>query len=512
MRAFKEDIGVLKNMLLYPLYRVPVALFLLCLSILSGCATNPATKKIEFMTVSEATEFKIGQGVDKQVREEMGVYLELPELRSAVKETGESIGRQSDRPDLIYRIEIIDSPDFNAFAVPGGFVYVNRGLLERMNSTDELASVLGHEIAHVSARHSAAQISKVQLLNIGLLSVAVATQGAVQDYGELINLGSVLAFSKFSRDDEREADHFGTKYAVRAGYNPKASIDTMKQIRKLHDKEPSSMETWFMSHPPTSERITNLTHEIDEIRKSQPEVLERSIKRNEFIALLDGLATGKWNGSELIKGNHYYNKEYLLSIAIPEGWLSQINSKQYASVFMHPKKSYIVYLNIEPLQNRMDSAKYFRNFEDRLKRLGLKKIKDIETGKRLPHGALASVFNGHERKMGDITVEAIAFTKDTNGFSMMCVCKNTDFNDFQSLAETMARSFKFISREEASKIEPARMKIHEIKKGDTWESIAEKYFGTSSGMAKLADYNGYEGSSHLAAGDLLKIPPTLHIR
>ena len=179
---------------------------------------------------------------------------------------------------------------------------------------------------------------------------------------------------------------------------------------------------------------------------------------------------------------------------------------------MHPKKSYIVYLNIEPLQNRMGSAKYFRNFEDRLKRLGLKKIKDIETKKKIPHGALASVFSGHERKMGAITVEAIAFTKDKNGFSMMCVCKNTDFNDFQSLAETMARSFKFISQEEASKIEPARMKIHEIKKGDIWESISEKYFGTSSGMAKLADYNGYEGSSHLTAGDLLKIPPTLHIR
>lgn len=88
LRAFKEDIGVLKNMFPYPLYSVPVALFLLCLSIFSGCATNPATKKIEFMTVSEAKEFKIGQGVDKQVREEMGGYLELPELRSAVKETG----------------------------------------------------------------------------------------------------------------------------------------------------------------------------------------------------------------------------------------------------------------------------------------------------------------------------------------------------------------------------------------------------------------------------------------
>ena len=184
---------------------------LVCFLILCGCAMNPAKKEREFMIVSEEKEFKIGQGVDKQVREDMGVYLELPELRSLVKEVGETIGRKSDRPDLIYRIEIIDSPDFNAFALPGGFIYVHRGLLERMNSVDDLASVLGHEIAHVAARHSAAQISKNQLMNIGLIGLSVATKGAVQDYGQLINIGAALAFNKFSRDDEREADYFGTK-------------------------------------------------------------------------------------------------------------------------------------------------------------------------------------------------------------------------------------------------------------------------------------------------------------
>lgn len=512
IEPFREKFRVLKIMCLFPLNRIPVVLLVLYMSILFGCAVNPATKKKEFMLVSESKEFKIGQGVDKQVREEMGFYLELPKLRSAVKEMGESIGRQSDRPDLIYRIEIVDSPDFNAFAVPGGFVYVNRGLLERINSSDELASVLGHEIAHVSARHSAAQISKVQLLNIGLLGIAVGTKGAVQDYGELINLGSVLAFSKFTRDDEREADHFGTAYAVRAGYNPKASIDTMKQIQKLHAKEPSTLETWFMSHPPTSERIENLTHEIDALRKSQPEVLERTIKRNEFIRSLDGLAIGKWNGSELVKGDNYYNKEYCLKIAIPDGWLTQINSKQYASVFMHPQKAYIVYLSIEPLRDRMDSPTYFRDFEDRLIRIGFKKIDNIETEKELPNNALASVFKGYERKMGPIFAEAIAFTKGTNGFSMTCVCKQNDFEDFQRLAEAMAKSFQFISQEKASKIEPARMKIHEIKPGDTWNSIAKKYFKSSKGIDKLADYNGYDKSHNLIVGDLLKIPPTLHIR
>ncbi|MFC1841224.1 M48 family metalloprotease [Thermodesulfobacteriota bacterium] len=212
------------------------------LLLMQACATNPATNRMELMLVSENKEFDIGKGVDKQVREEMGVYLEKPELRNLIKEIAENIGEKSHRPDLIYRAEIVDTPDFNAFAVPGGFVYVHRGLLERMNSTDELASVMGHEIAHVAARHSASQISKMQLSKIGLLIATVATGGELQNYGDLINIGSVLAFSKFSRDDEREADHFGIRYMTDAGYHPGASISVMKTIQGLHEEEPGALE------------------------------------------------------------------------------------------------------------------------------------------------------------------------------------------------------------------------------------------------------------------------------
>ncbi|MBW1851305.1 MAG: M48 family metalloprotease [Deltaproteobacteria bacterium] len=479
---------------------------------LSGCATNPATKQTQFMMVSEAQEFDMGQKVDKQVREEMGVYVEQPELRSSVKKMGEAIGRQSDRPGLIYRIEIIDTPDFNAFAVPGGFVYVHRGLLERMNSSDELASVLGHEIAHVAARHSAAQISKAQLLNIGLLGLAVATHGEIQDYGQLINLGSALAFNKFSRDAEREADHFGTKYMVQAGYNPKASIDMMKQLQQLHEKEPTLLETWFMTHPPTAERIANLSHEIDELRLSQPEVLDRPIKRNEFIALLDGLAVGEWNGIELIKGDHYYNKAYLLSLSIPEGWVSYINNKHYTAVFVRPQKKFLAYLNIEPLKAHMNTADYFNDFENRLKKKGLKKIKDFKISRKFHHGALAGVFTGYDSNRGAIMAEGIAFVKGTYGFSLIGFCKKENFKDFQPIAESMAESIKFMSQKQASGIKPARLRVHKVKRGETWATITKKYFGSHEDMGKLAEYNGFEISKNLTADTLLKIPPSLRIR
>ena len=253
---------------------------LLCLFIFNGCALNPATGQHEFMMVSEGQEFEIGKKLDKQVREEMGVYLELPQLRSLVKETGETLGRKSDRPGLVYRVEVIDSPDFNAFAVPGGFVYVNRGLLEKMNSLDELAFVMGHEIAHVAARHSASQMSKAQLMNLGLIGLTAGTGGAAQDYGQLINMGAALAFNKFSRDDEREADHFGLNYMIRAGYNPKAALSSIEQMQRLETRAPTSMEAWFQTHPPTSERLENIHKEIDALPAGQRSALERPVKRS----------------------------------------------------------------------------------------------------------------------------------------------------------------------------------------------------------------------------------------
>jgi len=476
---------------------------LLCSSLMvSSCAVNPATKERQFMIVSEDQEFAMGLKVDKQVREEMGVYLELPELRSFVKSVGETLGRNSDRPNIIYRIEIVDSPDFNAFALPGGFVYANRGLLERMNSTDELASVLGHEIAHVAARHSAAQISKAQLMNIGLIGVAIATDGAINDYGQLIQLGGALVFNKFSRDAEREADHFGTEYMVRAGYNPEASIDVMEQIQRLRTREPSQFEAWFMTHPPVAERLDNLHSE-------QPGALDRPIKRNGYVRLLDGLAVGEWNGNEIVSGDRYYNKEYLLSFEIPEGWRVRINSDRFTALFAHPKKEFDSFFNIEPLPVQKTTQEYFQDFEQKMKQFGLRKEKEVPTHQAFRHGALGGIYSGHEQTRGPTMAEGIAFVRGTTGYSFIGSSKREDFEAFQPHLESMIESLRFISQKEALELEPPRMRIHEVEAGETWAGVTEKYFPDSQGKEKLAEYNGLETSQELSPGFLLKIPPSL---
>jgi len=477
----------------------------------NGCAVNPVTGRTQLMTVSEEREFRIGQQVDKQVREEMGIYLELPELRSLVKEVGQNLARHTARAkNLTYRFEIVDSPDFNAFALPGGFIYVHRGLLERINTIDELASVLGHEITHVDARHSAAQISKVELLNIGLLAANVATQGAISQFGDLVNIGAVLALNKFSRDAEREADHYGTIYMTKAGYNPKSSFEVMQQIQKIQLREPTTVESWFMTHPPTSERLANLNEEIKLIQQNQPEALKRPIQRNQYIRRLEGLAVGEWNGQELIRGDYYYNKEFLVKIKLPEGWQGQITNKQYTAVFGQPKKDFYVYFDIEPLRFPVTSEEYFREFESKLKKRGLQK--EGITSPRLKHNALMGTYRGSSSQLGAVKAIAITFTQEANGYSLVGICKSADFSTFRPLVESMSESLTFISSQEALQLQPGRLKIHEVKTGETWDSIAEKYFGNPQEKNKLAEYNGLEVKENPSAGVLLKIPPTLHFQ
>jgi predicted Zn-dependent protease len=484
---------------------VKIILILFALFLLQACAINPVTKKRELMLVSEESEFGIGQGVDKQVREEMGIYSEKPELTRLLKEVVNDIGKKSHRPDLTYRAEIVNTPDFNAFAVPGGFVYVHRGLLERINSVDELASVMAHEIAHVSARHSASQMTKQQLYNMGVLGASIATGGEIEKFGDLMNIGSVLTFSKFSRDDEREADKLGIHYLVDAGFNPNGAVNSMKTIQRISDHDPDSLETWFMTHPPTKERVKALTQELNTLAFKNPEILKRKIKRNELIQLLDGMAVGEYNGIEFVKGDRYYNKEYPLSITVPSGWQVNINHTDYTAIFADPvNKSYTIF-NIEPFKKKISSSEYSNKIVAALEKKGFKKNAAGIGSKNIKYGTLLTGFKGTGED-SPAYLNLAAFVKNNLGYSFLEVSEKSSTGDNLT---GMINGLQFLSQAEIAKIEPDRMKIHMVKKGETWDSIMSRYYGKSADKSKFAEYNGLTIDQMPSPGILLKIPPTV---
>ena len=231
--------------------------FLLCaLLFLAGCATsyNVATQRQETLLIETEREIRMGESLSKRVEEEYKLIRD-PELLARLDRVGSRIAAAADRKDLLYHFSIIDDKEPNAFALPGGPIYVTSGLMELVSSDDELASVLGHEAGHIAAKHVAKRIQGA--IGLDLLQVLAAVGASKSDtttrQGMDLALASILV--AYSQADELEADRLGVKYTKRAGYKPLAAISFLERLRDYTFKQPSRQFSYFRTHPYFSDRI-----------------------------------------------------------------------------------------------------------------------------------------------------------------------------------------------------------------------------------------------------------------
>lgn len=233
----------------------------------TGCATNPVTGKNELSLISESQEVQIGEAnYGPTIQTEGGPYATMPELTAYVNEVGQKLVAVSDRPDLPYEFEVLNNPVPNAWALPGGKIAINRGLLAVLESEAELAAVLGHEIVHAAARHSAQRMER-QTLGNAITTAAVIGIGAAMGDDRNRDLvmgaahtsavfGSQLIYSKYSRDAESEADYYGMHYLSKAGYDPRAAVSLQEKFVELSQgNNPGWLDGLFLSHPPSPQRV-----------------------------------------------------------------------------------------------------------------------------------------------------------------------------------------------------------------------------------------------------------------
>ena len=230
------------------------------LALLAGCAVNPVTGKNELSLVSEQQELVIGAQQYAPARQSQGGDYEVDrELTAYVSQVGNRLAAVSDRK-LPYEFKVLNSSVPNAWALPGGKISINRGLLTELQNEAELAAVLGHEIVHAAARHGAQSMSTGMLLQAGAMGVALASQGT--EYANLAQmgagLGAQLITQRYGRDAERESDFYGMQYMVRAGYDPQAAVSLQRTFVKLAEgKQQDWLTGLFASHPPSQERVQN---------------------------------------------------------------------------------------------------------------------------------------------------------------------------------------------------------------------------------------------------------------
>ena len=218
--------------------------------------------------ISQQQEVQMGQEYAQQINAQLPIVQD-PELNRYINVLGDSISRLTSRRDLDWHFFIVDSKEVNAFAVPGGFVYVNRGLIERADKMDEVAGVLGHEIGHVVRRHTVKQMEKEQGANVGITLACVLTGVCnSQVAGAAIQLGGGAIFARFSRQDEAEADQEGFNNVVRAGISPEGMVSMFRKLLEERKTRPAGVEAWFLTHPLEEDRITAVQARINQIPPS----------------------------------------------------------------------------------------------------------------------------------------------------------------------------------------------------------------------------------------------------
>lgn len=207
-------------------------------------------------SVSQEQEVQMGAQYAQQINQQLPLVRD-PEVNRYINVLGDSLARVTSRADLEWRFFIVDSPEVNAFAVPGGFIYMNRGLIERAQNMSEVAGVLGHEIGHVTRRHSIKQMEQQQKAGIGVNLLCVLTPSVCQSQvaGAAINLGAGAVFARFSRQDETEADQEGVRYTTRAGIDPRGIPQMFRILLNEREQRPGGVAAWFATHPLEENRI-----------------------------------------------------------------------------------------------------------------------------------------------------------------------------------------------------------------------------------------------------------------
>jgi len=288
------------------------------LLVLGSCARNPATGKMELNMVSEQQEIALGQQTKEETMRTIGDY-NNPQAQGLVQKIGKNIAAHSERPNLPWEFHLIDDDQVNAFAAPGGFIFITRGIMAHMNSEAELASVIGHECGHVTARHTARQMTNQQLAQLGLAAGMILSP-TVRQLGGQLSQGMQVLFLKFSRDDESQADALGFRYMAKENYDVRAATDMFHTLARVSGAPNQRLPEWESTHPEPENRMANAQHRVDSLVKSGHPIGTLGDDHEAYLQLLDGMRYGPDPQAGYFKGNAFYHPGLKFQFTFPQGW------------------------------------------------------------------------------------------------------------------------------------------------------------------------------------------------
>ena len=470
-----------------------IILIIFALSFLTNCAVNPVTGKQDFVVISENQEIQMGREYNAQILRQNPVYQDQ-ELQDYVQAIGESLAAKSHRPNLIYRFTILDSPDINAFALPGGYIYINRGLMSYLSSEEELAAVLGHEIGHVTARHSVRQYSQSQLL--GILSTAIEIN-AGSTAGNVANVASGALLSGYGRDMELEADDLGAQYIYQDGYSPQGMYEVLsvlkdqeiysKQLAERRGQEPRSYHGVFASHPSNDKRLQEVLSNVsNSFQKGNQK------ENDTYLQKIEGMVFGDSEQSGIRRGNEFYHGPLNFYISSPETW--EIINTPNQLIFSSPYGQAVLQMTLEDLNFKETPKDYLRRFVSNTFEEEELKINSLD-------GYTAII-----KRSGRLSRIAVIFKGDkVYRFIGSLEDRESDINQYDSRFLRIINSFRKLTKEEQDFSKPLRIRTYLVKNGDSYESLAKDSSININAEDQLRLLNGDYPDKKLNIGRIIKI-------
>jgi predicted Zn-dependent protease len=448
----------------------------------------------QFNVLSEAEELAIGQQSDAEIRREMGIY-QNNELQRYVTDIGMKMARQSHRPNLPWSFTVVDVPAINAFAVPGGYVYITRGILPYLDDESELAGVIGHEIGHITARHAAAAISRQAAGGIGLaiLSIFVPQAAPFQD---LSSLGLGVLFLKYGRDQELQSDRLGMEYASTNGWDPTGVPRFLNTLARVSQTSERGVPNWLSTHPEPGSRVKD----AEPVAAKFISDGARDKNRDQFQRAIDGIVVGDNPQDGIVRGNVFLHPMLRIGLQFPDGW--EVVNTAETVMAREPGTQHFMLLQqvaqprgtgIEQVAyNAMRSARYT----------------EVSGGERTRIGgqeAYTAVYRGNLNGVGRVLMRAAHIGMGRQVYVVAGFAPEKEFELVDRDFQPAVRSFRELSQSEASQIRPNKLAFYTTRPGDSWQSIAQRAGKGMTSASTLAIMNNHEVYDQPQPGERIKI-------
>jgi predicted Zn-dependent protease len=460
------------------------------LILLATCARNPVTGRNELSLVSESQEIEMGKQATAQVQQTIGYYND-PAIQSYVDGIGKTLAAKTERPNLPWEFHVVDDPAVNAFAIPGGFIFITRGLMTAVTNEAELATVIGHETGHVAARHSVQDISKQQVAQLGL-GIGSILSPTVAKYGAIASQGLGLLFLKYSRQHEAQADELGFKYALADGYDVRQMANVFQTLERVSQMSGGGkLPQWLQTHPDPENRIKATEARL---AKLPPGALNgKKVDRDAYLQRTQGMVYGNNPRQGYFKGSTFYHPDLKFQIDFPQGWKTQNGVD--AVVAVSPNQDAAVQLSLAPNMSPTQAAQAFFSQQG---------LQSSQVGQTTINGfsAVQGYFDA-QTSQGAVRGLAVFLSYGNATYQIMGYSPTSAFPSHEAEIRRTAGSFRPLTDPAALNVQPAKIELVRLPRAMTIEQFNQQYPSTVS-IDEVALINEVDKTTTMPAGQLVK--------